>query len=601
MNARSIEEMTGKYERMQNYPENLVNRLAEISGVDATEVKELFDQELDIHDQHRVDIRNAQLPVPQQRTSESNHTYRDLYDHQELMFNSAITVARQAARDARINKDIKQQRKLSALADQLARQLKAIKQSVALKEGDVAVSKKDKKNGKKLPKNLQKLLAKSGVDKHVVQSGFRQAQVSQLNGKGWTTFHREFSDPYDLRRTMTSEQVPACDMGEVFTAPYSEGTGVSCVDTTNNTHANNLWKSSFAIKGRAVFNGIRHGIVDAAGLGSSPGRGPAAQKKAEEVLIAALVSKPGLFQQALQAAKKGGEMVPPRLLASSTSLVTTGTGSSAERKMQEQQNKAFKALIKQARGNVLELNVPGPDGSVQKVKFELKMSRFNIPVNFGGVGILEKMTSGRLFQRSMNKPAMAELVGKGRDVGGDTATHIRHVEWQIQQKTKQMNTETPEQRLHLEAEIKQLRHDKEIVVELAHQIKDIYRRGSHHSEGHDTYKLAARVVYLTHLIGGVPLYNCKSGKDRTGMLDAEVKLLAARIDRDGSVPRPGALSLSDQALFRTILLNTGNHQVQKSNVGVEGYKTELIDSIDERVGNTDVRDEVRGLSEVTSK
>ena len=139
------------------------------------------------------------------------------------------------------------------------------------------------------------------------------------------------------------------------------------------------------------------------------------------------------------------------------------------------------------------------------------------------------------------------------------------------------------------------------MTDLAHQVKDIYRRGAHHSEGHDTYKLAARVTYLTHLIGGVPLYNCKSGKDRTGMLDAEIKLLAAQIERDGEVPAPGRLSYTDRALFRTILLNTGNHEVQKTNVGVQGYKTEMIDSITERVGDDRVREEVRGLSEVTRK
>ena len=552
-------------------------------------------------DRDHLNIRNTQLAVSTGKKSKSNHTYRELLDHQELMFTAAIKVAKQGAANALASGNISQQRKLGAFADQLRHQLAAIKQSVALKEGDEPVSKQDKKTAKKLPETLKKRLVTNGMDKKAVFEAFHRVQAHELNRKGWEGFERKFTDPFDFRLTMSSGQVPACEMGEIFMTPYEKDTGVSCVDTENTSHANNLWKSRFVIKGRAVFNGIRHGIIDAAGIRNSALRARAAEKKAEETLVAALASKPELYEQAIKAAREGGGMVPPRLLVTSTSLVTTGAGSGHERKMQEQQNKAFKALIKKAKGNILVLDVPAPDGSFRKVKFELKLSRFNIPVNFGGVGSLQKITSGRGLQRSMNKPAMAELLGKGRNIGGDTAFHLRHLNWQILQKTEQIASVKPEQQVYLKQEIAKLEQKKKIVTDLASQIKDIYRRGSHHREGHDTYKLAARVVYLTHLIGGVPMYNCKSGKDRTGMLDAEVKLLAARIERDGQVPGPGRLSFSDRALFRTILLNSGNHQVQKANVGVEGYKTELIDSITERVGDDEVREEVRGLSQVTSK
>ena len=517
------------------------------------------------------------------------------------MYTSAIKVARQGAQSALKSGNTSQQRKLGALADQLAHQLKSIQESIALKGGDEPVSRADKKASKKLPEALQKLLVKHGLEKRAVAESFHRVQAHELNRRGWQTFRGEFSDPFNPDSSMMSEQVPACEMGGVFRTPYEEGTGVSCVDTQNTSHATNLWKSQFVIKGREVFNGIRHGIADAAGIKSPLIRGRAAEKKAEEILVAALASKPAIFEQALKAAEnnQGEEMPPPRLLATSTSLVTTGMKSGKERKMQKQQNEAFKALIKKAKGNVLELAVPGKDGQPRKVKFELKLSRFNIPVNFGGVGATQLVTSGRRMQRNMNKQAMAELVGKGKDIGGDTALHLSQLNWQIQQKKNQKDSVAPEEQIYLDKEIKQLEDQTVIVSQLAGQIKDIYRRGAHHSEGHDTYKLAARVIYLTHLIGGVPLYNCKSGKDRTGMADAEVKLLAAQIERDGKVPQPGPLSFRDQALFRTILLNTGNHEVQKTNVGVKGYKTELIDSITERIGNDQVREEVRGLSQVT--
>ena len=60
------------------------------------------------------------------------------------------------------------------------------------------------------------------------------------------------------------------------------------------------------------------------------------------------------------------------------------------------------------------------------------------------------------------------------------------------------------------------------------------------SDSHDAYKLAARLAVLSQLIGKMPCWNCKSGKDRTGEMDVECKFLAALIARGEPIPAPGA-------------------------------------------------------------
>ena len=96
----------------------------------------------------------------------------------------------------------------------------------------------------------------------------------------------------------------------------------------------------------------------------------------------------------------------------------------------------------------------------------------------------------------------------------------------------------------------------------------------------------ARIAVLTNLLGGVPAWNCKSGKDRTGMMDVECKFLATLAALGKDIPEPGAqLNAEQKMLYRNLLLQSGNHEMQKYNTGVAGYKLEGVGSITERIGD----------------
>ncbi|MCK5894204.1 MAG: hypothetical protein KAG53_07295 [Endozoicomonadaceae bacterium] len=52
--------------------------------------------------------------------------------------------------------------------------------------------------------------------------------------------------------------------------------------------------------------------------------------------------------------------------------------------------------------------------------------------------------------------------------------------------------------------------------------------------------MPSRLLLLMHFLGGTPISNCKSGKDRIGMLDVDTKLLAICCEWYGEVLEPSA-------------------------------------------------------------
>ncbi len=66
-----------------------------------------------------------------------------------------------------------------------------------------------------------------------------------------------------------------------------------------------------------------------------------------------------------------------------------------------------------------------------------------------------------------------------------------------------------------------LRIISEVVNTLARQLM-IFENNQHHKDGGEPYKLAQRLAMLAHEIDAVPA-RIVSGKDRTGMMDSEIK------------------------------------------------------------------------------
>ena len=96
--------------------------------------------------------------------------------------------------------------------------------------------------------------------------------------------------------------------------------------------------------------------------------------------------------------------------------------------------------------------------------------------------------------------------------------------------------------------------ERQQIKELATQIKDIWQSESYKKNDGDIYKLQSRIALLSYKVGATAMWNCKSGKDRTSHMDAEVKALATRMHFRGDVPTPGDLGGGSRNMLREFAL-----------------------------------------------
>ncbi|GKS69028.1 hypothetical protein W03_10320 [Nitrosomonas sp. PY1] len=95
-----------------------------------------------------------------------------------------------------------------------------------------------------------------------------------------------------------------------------------------------------------------------------------------------------------------------------------------------------------------------------------------------------------------------------------------------------------------------------------------------------SYKMSSRIANLAFLLGHMVHFNCKSGKDRTGVQDVESKYLAHRMHRAAEnqnpqkqlVPKHKLADESQRDDFKKMLFESGSLEMQEYNTGGQGYK-----------------------------
>ncbi|MGL5758549.1 inositol phosphate phosphatase SopB [Plesiomonas sp.] len=400
---------------------------------------------------------------------------------------------------------------------------------------------------------------------------YKQARVTYLNNRPWTTIEKTF---IQNNNEYVSKQQPAAEMKngkhDIFPISYN-GKGVNCWDTNNTQHASNLWKSTVSVKTqdgqeKELFSGIRHGVLAPMGVNNPQDRHTGAVNRAKEVVSAALFSKPDLLERALS-----GETVPLRLV--STSLLTATGLFGKENIMLREQIKAWQTLNQ--LGSPLTLDIKDTHGNLRQVKIAFEAAAFNFGVN----ELALKFGLGNKTSDTYNLPALQQLFGNnlkpGTEPGGWVGEYL---------------SENPENAAR--------------VKELSQQIQRIWQNKSHHSDNGEPYKLAQRITMLASEINSVPCWNCKSGKDRTGMLDVEIKREVISLHQGNSLSKPASsLDKNGKWLLKELLLNGGNLEVQAQNTGLAGNKVikdvgiSLFNlSYKERIGDNNTWHKAKGMS-----
>lgn len=393
------------------------------------------------------------------------------------------------------------------------------------------------------------------LPKGTVKKTVAKSYESVLNSRPWAPIVKTFTGAqmghsFQLTSTITPGKHVA-GVGENY-PPHVNG--YMCHSAGEKDHAVNLAVSSLKIDDgqgapRTVFTGVRHGVHCAWEIKNATERAQANINRATDAVKAAFSA----YLASHQDLPEGQEI---RLPMTSVSLLTPewvrpilsalqGKNTNNEKMMLREQTAAWNAL----NGRPMQISVNGRTYTVRP-----EIATFNFGVNKGGVGAFSGIVGGWGVSDQMNLSALQTLRARTEAFCSDAS----------QPTSKRLAAQ-----------------------KLFRQLTDILANEDERTDGHDAYKAAARVAVLTSLLDGVPCWNCKSGKDRTGELDVECKFLATLIARGHDIPEPGAALTDEQkSLFRTIALEAGNHEMQEYNTGIAGYKTSGVDSISERLGGS---------------
>ncbi|VVO61528.1 inositol phosphate phosphatase SopB [Pseudomonas fluorescens] len=491
--------------------------------------------------------------------SASPISIQTLFALQQTRVDTAALVLGQLGKDPTALKHISEQLQASCLKD------------------DRAATKAELKAAKCLDKDIIELVAshlqRPGITSKAVMreamAAILSARQALINGNVWNKVETSF-EHNNQRYACT--MIPAAQMKlgdkDIFPVSY-RGHGVSSSSTREIAHATNLWTSEIRAQGHngqelTLFKGVRHGTLSPYGLEKADEqRHAGAQNRAREVVAAALFARPELLRLAL-----AGDVVPLQLV--STSLLTGGFGGEGD--MLNDQIGAWKALC-QARPLVLSLM--GGDGKQHTVRVNLEVAAFNFGVNEFAL----KFHFGHTQADCHNTIALHQLLGE------DLRRSVSPGGWvgeYLNRDPKPANAK----RVEL----------------LSDQLKAVWAAKAHNRDGKEPYKAAQRAAMLAFEIGAVPCWNCKSGKDRTGMLDVELKREAVALHQNRGLIAPGSrLTKDQQRLLQQALLHGGNSEVQAYNTGAPGNKV-MKDvpafglSYRSRVGDDEVWNKAQGLS-----
>jgi len=458
----------------------------------------------------------------------ATQTVYNLYQLQQRMVESTIVVLQEKNKGY----DVTSLQKLSASlqAYQFNEDRQATRQEIASTNG--------------LKNQLQGIIKSA-----LIQNGMKKKQADKqskvlyndgmrnlLNNQQWKVLTTQFEHK---GQEYKSVQIPAGQMKlgsvDIFAISYNNK-GVSSKSIKEQAHAVNLWISeTFASSSKEtlLFKGIRHGILSPYGLDeNSPERIKGAESRAKEVICAALYAKPELLTNALK-----GKIVPLRLV--STSLVTASILS--EKSMLDEQMSVWHKLSSE---KPLLLQIRDEHAILRNVHIDLDIATFNFGVN----ELSLKLKLGNSNADGYNATAFTRLLGNDLTPGSEPGGWVGEY---LQQKP----------------------HNAALVRYLSAQLQTIWRNRSHHSDNNEPYKAAKRIALLTHEIGITPCWNCKSGKDRTGVLDVELKHGAIIHHQKQTLGSPGSkLDLVDKLLLEKLYLHSGNFHVQEFNTGAPGNK-----------------------------
>lgn len=343
-------------------------------------------------------------------------------------------------------------------------------------------------------------------------------------------------------------------------------------------------------------------------------RAKANTNRAREVVAMSIAGDPALLEAARSGQKPTVNILSLSLLTPDTFRALRGGMHDNESLMVLDQVNAWESV-----SGMQTIDVPVGEGKTVPVEVDVRPVPMNYGVNQGAVkgvmGVHTEEVSGWHVSDTLNDEALHAMFGKdltnlatsrtgvlGERIGQLEARYRKDLDG-AQQALQAHNSAVlknggrdPEaanaRRLELEAEVKRLESVPDDArtplggaLALARQIGEIHHEGAHRTAGTEPYKMPTRLAVLADILGVKVAFNCKSGKDRTGELDAEIKHMKLEMQITGEVPHyKRTRSPEEIQRFHQVLNNCGNQQVHELNTGFVGYKLKGVDALYQQFG-----------------
>lgn len=127
--------------------------------------------------------------------------------------------------------------------------------------------------------------------------------------------------------------------------------------------------------------------------------------------------------------------------------------------------------------------------------------------------------------------------------------------------------------------------NKKIVETLSRQIINMWKETKGNGYNDDRFGIQSRLSVLLYYLGYQVSFNCKSGKDRTGIMAVESNFIVQKINSTGKVPDyKKELDSGDKKLLRELYKASGIDQITSSCTGFRGTKTSEVNRIGDTTG-----------------
>ncbi len=132
---------------------------------------------------------------------------------------------------------------------------------------------------------------------------------------------------------------------------------------------------------------------------------------------------------------------------------------------------------------------------------------------------------------------------------------------------------------------KKAKNNKKIVETLSRQIVNMWKETKGNGYNDDRFGIQSRLSVLLYYLGYQVSFNCKSGKDRTGIMAVESNFIVQKINSTGKVPDyKKELDGEDKKLLRELYKASGIDQITSSCTGFRGTKTSEVNRIGDTTG-----------------